>query len=142
MGNCLILVSILAEYLIQFKYLIMSLATWNTQGANPMPLILNQVQQAFAPPLTNLIPNFICLQEVGNAVYGGGVLGPLVAAAWNPAPSLGSYHTITNANINGTLYNGYHVPWRATVPGNQRCSMALLWRSALGVHAAFPINGW
>ncbi|MFY0602333.1 MAG: hypothetical protein JXQ93_00180 [Flavobacteriaceae bacterium] len=119
----------------------MSIATWNTQGSNPIAFILNQRAQGFPPPLTNLVPQFICLQEAGNADYGGHI-GPLIPCAWNPAPSLGGYYQITDLNIGGTRYNGYHVPWRAQDPGNLRCSLAILWIAALGNHAAFPIGGW
>lgn len=119
----------------------MSIATWNTQGFNPLTYTLNQNQQNFPPATRNLVPDYICFQEVGNANYAG-ALGPAIVCAWNPAPSLGVYHQITNANINGTLYNGYHIPWRANVPGNQRCSLAILWRAALGGHAVFPIGAW
>jgi hypothetical protein len=34
------------------------------------------------------------------------------------------------------------VSWQANLAGNERCTLALLWRSALGAHAAMPINGW
>ncbi len=117
----------------------MSVATWNTQGHNPLTFTLNQAQQNFPPATHNLIPDVICFQEVGNTNYGG-ALGPAIPCAWNPAPSLGVYHQIIEANINGNLYNGYHIPWRADDPGNQRCSLAILWRADLGVHAAFPIG--
>jgi len=112
----------------------MSIATWNTQGQNPLTFTLNQGQQNFPAQTHYLIPDYICFQEVGNATYGG-ALGP-----GNPPPSLGVYHQITNANINGTLYNGYHIPWRATIPGNQRSSLAILWNAAFGAHANFPIG--
>lgn len=117
----------------------MSILTWNTQGINPLGFTLNQVQQNFPAATQNLVPDYICYQEVGNANYGT-ALGAGIVCGWNPAPSLGVYHQITNANINGTLYNGYHVPWRATANGNQRCSIAILWRAALGGHANFPIG--
>lgn len=117
----------------------MSIATWNTQGHNPLTYTLNQGKQNFPAATYHLIPDYICFQEVGNANYGG-TLGPAIVCAWNPAPSLGVYHQITNANINGTSYNGYHIPWRASNPGNQRCSLAILWRAALGPHANFPIG--
>ncbi|MBN1990569.1 MAG: hypothetical protein JW783_14290 [Bacteroidales bacterium] len=117
----------------------MSILTWNTQGINPLGFTLNQMQQNFPLATQSLIPNYICYQEAGNACYGT-ALGSAITCTWNPAPSLGVYYQITNANINGTLYNGYHVPWRASATGNQRCSMAILWRAILGGHVSFPIG--
>ncbi len=119
----------------------MSLATWNTQGTNATALILNQQAQNFPAPFTNLYPDFICIQEGGDAMYAGN-LGPPVACAWNPAPSFAVYHPINNVLLNLETYNGYHVPWQASVNGNKRCSLAILWRAALGPHANMPINGW
>ena len=119
----------------------MSLATWNTWGQNPTALFLNEWAHYFTGNFFNLRPDFICMQESGNAVYGNH-LGPAIACLWNPHPSLATFHEITDIRLNGVDYNGYHVPWRAGIPGNLRCSMSILWRSALGVHAHMPINGW
>lgn len=121
----------------------MTIATWNTRGNNPTAFILNVAQQDFPDgPLRNLIPDFICIQEAGNGGWGGHV-SPAVACAWNPAPSLGFYEPIAGLTLNHTQYNGYKVPWQATNPGgNERCTLAILWRAALGAHAAMPISGW
>jgi hypothetical protein len=119
----------------------MTLLTWNTRGNNPSALILNEAAQGFNPPLRNMVPNYICIQEAGDGGWGGNI-GGLVGCAWNPAPSFGGYRVITNAIVKTTQYNGYMVPWQANLAGNQRCNLVILWHAGLGAHAAFPINGW
>lgn len=115
----------------------MLLATWNTLGLTPAEQILSD-GHCFSAQY-NLAPDFICLQEIGNAKYESN-LGRAFSCKWN-YPCY-QYHRIDNYELGKATYRGYHVPWSRISRGNQRCSMAILWQVHIGDFSAFPITGW
>lgn len=120
----------------------MSLLIWNMGGLNLANYILNKKAQGFTPPLHNLVPEFMCLQESGDNAWGDH-RGQLVAAEWNPfVGGIGGYTPISNLVLNNaSVYNGYVIHWQAN-HCNERCNLAILWLALLGTHAMMPINGW
>lgn len=104
--------------------------------------ILNKKAQGFTPPLYNLIPEFMCLQESGDNVWGDYAEG-LMAAGWNPfTGGIGGYTPITNLVLNNaSVYNGYVIHWQS-IHTYERCNLAIFWLALLGPHSSMPIDGW
>jgi hypothetical protein len=105
----------------------MSYLTWNEQGRHVASTVLIN-RFAGLPALFG--PDYICLQEVGNAGWGGAVLTPMM-----PAP--GELFEVKNLRLNHKQYNGYYLRWVGP-GGNSRCSTAVLYRTVLGAHGV----GW
>lgn len=120
----------------------MSLLIWNMGGLNVTNYILNKKAQGFTPPLYNLVPEFMCLQESCDNAWGDHS-GKLVAAGWNPfAGGIGGYTPISNLVLNNaSVYNGYVIHWQAN-HCQERCNLAIFWLALLGTHASMPIDGW
>ncbi|GAB3996306.1 hypothetical protein GCM10028807_38520 [Spirosoma daeguense] len=114
------------------------LISWNSQGKNPTSYILSS-NQDFPKEYTGK-PDCICIQEAGDwSPYSKG--NPILCN-WNPAPSYGYYKELSTVTINNANYIGYVVPWQASIDGNNRCTLVILWRQDLGTYRDFPIKGW
>lgn len=120
----------------------MSLLIWNMGGLNVKNYILNKKAQGFTPPLHNLVPEFMCLQESGDNGWGDHA-SMLMAAGWNPfSGGIGGYTPISNLVLNNaSVYNGYVIHWQAN-HSNERSNLAIFWLALLGSHANMPIDGW
>lgn len=119
--------------------------TWNTQGKNPTAFFFAKEQQ-FTKFASGFLPDYICIQEAGTGTWNNPQLS--APTAWVPRSQSnpnGVYKIITDYAIGSASkhYNGYEIPWQVSdsVP-NARCSMAILWRSDMGDHTQFPLNGW
>src|SRR3954463_10460041 len=120
----------------------MSLLIWNMGGLNVNNYILNKKAQGFNPPLYNLVPEYMCLQESGDNTWGDHEQ-LLMAAGWNPfRGGIGGYTPISNLVLNNaSVYNGYVIHWQAS-NSQERCNLAIFWLALLGTHAVMPLDGW
>ncbi|MBC3787326.1 endonuclease/exonuclease/phosphatase family protein [Spirosoma utsteinense] len=114
------------------------LISWNSQGKNPTSYILAN-EQGFTGQY-KVKPDFICIQEAGG--WQPHINGNDIPCLWNPLPSYGYYNQLKRVTINTENYIGYMVPWQASLKGNDRCTLVILWRESLGTYTDFVIQGW
>lgn len=111
----------------------MSYMTWNQLGSHVGAAVL---MQRFKGHVFD--PDYICLQEVGNAAWGGALVNEILPRpVW--APKLARLFSVQGLRLNRETYDGCYLLWIAKAGGNPRCSMAILHRAAFGPHA---IDGW
>ncbi len=120
----------------------MQFLTWNTQGINITGSFLSNIANKFASDKFTkaFVPEVLFLQEAGNAEYAGCLDNTLYPCSWNPKPSFQGYQLIEGLKLSRVPYSGVHVAWQASLQGNERCSMAILWRNDRYTRSG--LGGW